>query len=246
MLFRSSSSQKIPEAEIDSLRLQVHARMQIASKMKNQDEAAEELLEAENEANRRLTETRRSYQISKPRGVGLTKQLERDWTAYQREQERLETELFSPFTKEVAETLGIMAEEARIYIDQRRRLKSLINQVAKNQESEVKSEAGMLEKAATDTRRVAIDTARNAIQEFRNIVKKVEIDFAEQDFAYITPQHAEEIRQMYELRIEDVGQRNTESLGRVREMLTSIAENMEQKADTGHLCVTKYGFTKSH
>ena len=233
--FFQSTSQKIPEAEVDSLRLQVYARMKSASKMKNQDEAAEELLEAENEANRRLAEIRRSYQIAKPRGVGLTRQLERDWTAYQREQERLETEFFSPFSKEVAGTLGIMAEEARIYIDQRRRLKSLIDQVAKNREAEVKSEAGLLEKAATDTRRVAIDTARNAIQEFRNIVKKVEIDFAEQDFADISPQHAEEIRQMYEFRIEEVGQRNTESLGRVREMLTSIAENMEQKADTGHL-----------
>ncbi|WP_298268297.1 ATP-binding protein [Geobacter sp.] len=233
--FFQSTSQKIPEAEVDSLRLQVHARMKSASKMDNPDEAAEELLEAENEANRRLAEIRRSYQIAKPRGVGLTKQLERDWAAYQREQERLETELFSPFSKEVAETLGIMAEEARIYIDQRRRLKSLIDQVAKNRETEVKSEAGLLEKAATDTRRVAIDTARNAIQEFRNIVKKVEIDFAEQDFVDISPQHAEEIRQMYELRIEEVGQRNTESLGRVREMLTSIAENMEQKAETGHL-----------
>lgn len=233
--FFQSTSQKIPEAEIDSLRLQVHARMKSASKMDNQDEAAEELLEAENEANRRLAEIRRSYQIAKPRGVGLTKQLDRDWTAYQREQVRLEDELFSPLSKEVAESLGKMAEEARIYIDQRRRLKNLIDQVAKDRESEVKSEASMLEKAAADTRRIAIDTARNAIQEFRNIVKKVEIDFAEQDFADISPQRAEEIRQMYELRIEEVGQRNTESLGRVREMLTSISENMEQTAEIGHL-----------
>ncbi len=233
--FFQSTSQKLPETEIDFLRLQVHARMKSASKMDNQDEAAEELLEAENEANRRLAEIRRSYQIAKPRGVGLTKQLDRDWSAYQREQERLELELFSPLSREVAESLGIMAEEARIYIDQRRRLKNLIDQVAKNRESEVKSEAGMLEKAAADTRRIAIDTARNAIQEFRNIVKKVEIDFAEQDFADISSQHAEEIRQMYELRIEEVGQRNTESLGRVREMLTSISENMEQTAEIGHL-----------
>lgn len=233
--FFQSTLQKLPEAEINSLRLQVHARMKSASKMNNQDEAAEELLEAENEANRRLAEIRRSYQIAKPRGVGLTKQLDRDWSAYQREQERLELELFSPICKEVAESLGKMAEEARIYIDQRRRLKNLIDQVAKNRETEVKSEASMLEKAASDTRRIAIDTARNAIQEFRNIVKTVEIDFAQQDFADISQQHAEEIRQMYELRIEEVGQRNTESLGRVREMLTSISESMEQTADIGHL-----------
>ena len=234
-LFFQNTSQKLPEAEIDSLHLQIHARMGAAIKMDNPDEAAEELLEAENEANHRLTEIRHSYQVVKPRGVGLTKQLDRDWSAYQREQARLDSELFSPFSKDVADSLGKMAEDARIYVDQRRRLKNLIDQVARNREAEVKSEASMLEQSAADTRRIAIDTARNAIQDFRNIVKKVEIDFAEQDFVDIPSQHAEEIRQMYELRIEEVGQRNTESLGRVREMLTSISENLEQTADIGHL-----------
>lgn len=233
--FFQKISQKLPETEVDILRLQIHARMEAASKIKNQDEAAEELLESENEANRRLAEIRNSYQIAKPRGVGLTKQLDRDWSAFQREQERLESELFSPLSKEVAESLGKMAEEARIYIDQRRRLKKLIKQVSDNRESEVKSEASMLEKTAAETRRIAIDTARNAIQEFRNIVKKVETDFAEQDFADISPQHAEEIREMYELRITEVGQKNTESLGRVREMLTSISENLKKTADIEHL-----------
>lgn len=233
--FFQNTSRKLPEAEIDSLRLQVHARMEGASRMENPDEAAEELLEAENEANRRLADIRTSYQIAKPRGVGLTKQLTRDWAAYQREQERLDSELFTPFSKEVAESLGRMAEEARIYIDQRRRLQKLIKQVAVKGESEVKSEAGMLEKAASETRRVAIDTARKAIQEFKNIVRKVEIDFAEQDFTDISPKHAEEIRELYELRIEEVGKRNTESLGRVREMLTSISENLEKTSDIEHL-----------
>jgi len=237
--FFYNTSQHLPETEIDTLRLQVHARMEAASKIVNPDEAAEELLETENEANRRLTEIRNSYQIAKPRGVGLTKQLDRDWSAFQREQERLETELFSPLSKEIAGNLGKMAEEARIYIDQRRRLKNLIKQVADNRELEVKSEANMLERTAAETRRIAINTARNAIQEFRNIVKKVETDFAEQDFADISPQHAEEIREMYEFRIEEVGQRNTESLGRIREMLTSISENLENSADIEHLDIVE-------
>lgn len=235
VLFFQNTSQGLPKAEIDTLRQEVLERMKSASKIDNPDEAAEELLKAENDANQHLAEVRQSYQIAKPRGVGLSKQLDRDWSAYLSEQEHLEAELFSPFSKEVAESLGKMAEEARLYIDQRRRLKSLIDQVVKDKGSDVKSEASMLEKTAANTRRIAINTARNAIQDFRNIVKKVETDFAEQDFEDISSQHAEEIRQMYELRIEEVGKRNTESLGRVREMLTSISENLEQTADVGHL-----------
>ncbi len=233
--FFQKSSQQLPEAELNTLRLKVRTRMDAASKMENPDEAAEELLEAENDANQRLTDLRKSYQIAKPRGVGLTKQLERDWASYQQELSRLEAELFTPFSKEVAETLGRMAEEARVYIDQRRRLSKLIKQTADKRESEVKSEASQVEKTAADTRRIAIDTARNAIQEFRNVVKKVETDFAEHDFIDISPQRAEEIRTLYENQIEVVGQRNAESLGRLREVLTSISENLEKSADVEHL-----------
>lgn len=233
--FFQQATQELPEAEINTLRMQVRARMDSASKMENPDEAAEELLKAESDANRRLSEIRSGYQVAKPRGVGLTKQLDRDWSAYQQEVSRLESEVFSPYAKEVAETLGQMAQEARIYIDQRRRLSKLIKEAAEKRESEVKSEASLVEKTAADTRRVAIDTARNAIQDFRNVVKKVETEFAEQDFVDISPQHAEEIRERYENQIESVGQKNTESLGRLREMLTSISENLEKSADIEHL-----------
>lgn len=233
--FFQNTSQQVPKAEIETLRSQVNGRMAAALKIENPDEAAEELLEAENEANRRIEDIRNSYQIAKPRGVGLTKQLARDWSAYQQEKERLEVELFSPLSKEIADDLGKMAAEARVYIDQRRRLKKLINQVSVNRESEVKTEANMLEKSAAETRRIAIDTAKNAIREFKNVVKKVEVDFAEQDFVDISPQQAEEIRANYELRIEEVGKRNAESLGRIREMLTSISENLENTADIEHL-----------
>ncbi len=234
-IFFQNTTQKLPEAETDSLRLQVNSRMEAASKIKNPDEAAEELLKAESEANQRLSQIRNSYLVARPRGVGLTKTLQRDWDAYVRELKRLDDELFTPISKEVGASLGKMAEEARIYIDQRRRLEKLIRQVADNRESDVKSEAGMLEKTAAETRRIAIDTARKSIQEFRNIVKKVETDFAEQDFTDISSQKAEEMRERYEHRIEEVGQRNTESLGRIREMLTNISENLMKSSDIGHL-----------
>ncbi|XCN73879.1 MAG: ATP-binding protein [Candidatus Electrothrix aestuarii] len=237
--FFQKITQKLPEGEVDVLRLQIHARMKVALTMENQDEAAEELLEAENEANSRLNEIRKNYQVAKPRGIGLTKQLQRDWTAYQQEQERLESEVFSPFSKEVSEGLGKMAEEARLYIDQRRRLKKLIKQVSDNRESKVKSEAAMLEKTAAETRRIAIDTARKSIQEFRNIVKKVEIEFAEQDFSDLSPQSAEAIREKYELQIKEVGQKNTDSLGRVREMLTGISENLQNSGEVEYLDVVE-------
>lgn len=234
-VFFQKTGQKLPETEIAELKKHINVRMNIAAQKDNPDEAAEELLAAENEANHRLLDIRSSYQIAKPRGVALTKQLFRDWTLYQQEQKRLEDEVFAPYARDVADRLGEMAKEARIYIDQRRRLQRLIKQVSDAKQSAVKLEANKLEATAGETRRVAINTARAAIQELQNVITKVDSDFARQDLSTISTDKAEEIRQMYESRIENVGRKNLETLGSLREMLAGIAENIGQKSDVSQL-----------
>lgn len=233
--FFQKTFQQLPEGKVETLRLKVMSKMHVASTVSNPDEAAEKLLEAENYAREELSSIRQDYEIARPRGVSLSKNLEEDWVAFKNEQERLENEVFTPFARGISEELGVIAKEARVYIDQRRRLTDLIKQAANNRSATVKAEARLLEESASKTRRIAIDTARQAIQEFSSTVKNVEIDFAKQDLTDIDSKRAEELREMYESQIQQVGSKNTESLGRIREMLTSISENLENNADVEHL-----------
>lgn len=237
--FFNNVSQRIPDGELETLRSQVRHRMENAAKLSNPDESAEELLSIESDANKRLEAIRTSYLISKPRGVGLNKQLTRDWNAYLSERDRLETQLFEPFSTEVANTLGHMANQARVYIDQRRRLKELIQLTIASNESAVKSEASQVQTSAGDTRRIAINTARKAIQEFKDVVREVEADFSEQDLTVVSQEDVERLRHNYIRRIGDIGKRNADSLGRIREMLTSISENIVQSSDVDHLDIVE-------
>lgn len=233
--FFSKTNEKIPESEIALLGQQVQARMQLASEMTDPDEASRELLDAELEANRKLADLRATYSITRPRGVGLTKQLTRDWEAYQSEQARLETEVFTPFAKNIGETLGSMAEQAKIYIDQRRRLQDLIHRVAEEQNKIMRSEASALQQTTGQTRRAAINTTRSALKELRDAIEAVNDDLAHRDLSDLPSQQIEEIRSNYEQRINTVASKNTEMMGSVRELLTGITESLEQKTEVSQL-----------
>jgi len=233
--FFAKTNEGIPESEAAILGRHVQARMQLASEMTDPDEASRELLDAELEANRKLADLRATYSITRPRGVGLTKQLTRDWEAYQREQARLETEVFVPFAKNIGETLGSMAEQAKIYIDQRRRLQDLIHRVAEEQNKIMRSEASALQQTTGQTRRAAINTARSALKELRDAIEAVNDDLAHRDLSDLPPQQIEEIRTNYEQRINAVASRNAEAMGSVRELLAGIAENLEQKMEVSQL-----------
>lgn len=227
--------EQLPEAEIAALSNHIQARMQVASKMTDPEDASRELLNAELEANNKLSYLRTLYSITRPRGVGLTKQLARDWEAYKREQARLENELFIPFSQNTGATLGSMAEQAKIYIDQRRRLQNLIHSVADEQNKIMRTEALALQQTTGKTRRAAVNAARSALRELRDAIEAVNDDLAHRDLGDLLPQQIEYIRSNYEKRINAVASRNAETLGSVRELLSGITENLEQNMEISQL-----------
>lgn len=229
--FFQRSQQGLPKLEIDNIRNRIKHRMDSAAKISDPDEAAIALMDAEKEANKRLSELQESYRIAKPRGVGLSRQLQRDWEAYTTESQRLENEVFKPFSEEISRQLGDIATQARIYIDQRKRLQSLINELAENEKKSVRSEARSLTNTAEETRKAATKVARDAIHELQNTISKVEAEFASKDFNGLSPEQTEQVRKEFETRIESVSKKNTESLSRIRDVLTSVAENMTTDPD---------------
>lgn len=218
----------LPETELANLRESIKQRMDTAAHMKDPDEASTALLDAERDANRRLSEIRESYRLSKPRGVGLSKPLQRDWNAYSAEIERLDKEVFDPFSSEVAQTLGAVAQEAKLYVDQRKRLSELIKQQAEGGKKLVTQEAGQVRNSANDTRSSALKFARDAIREMQETISSVEVEFAHKDLAGLSENEIERLRDSFEGRIESVGRKNRETLAKVRDMLTAISSNIAQ------------------
>ncbi|ARE41331.1 Exonuclease SbcC [Rhodovulum sp. P5] len=221
----------LPQTELSNLRDMINQRMDAASRMKDPDTASSALLDAEREANRRLSEIRESYRLSKPRGVGLSKALQREWNAYSSEVQRLDHEVFGPFSNEVSQTLGAVAKEAKLYVDQRKRLGALIKQQAESGRKQVTQEAGEVRNSAEETRSSALKFARDAIRNMQETISGVEVDFNQRDLVGLSESELEQLRDSFEGRIEAAGRKNKETLAKIRDMLTAISSNIAHGAD---------------
>jgi len=220
------TSQGLPETEVDELRRKVANRMAAATRLPSPDQAAAALLNAERDALASLTAIQARYRVARPRGVGLSRQLTRDWDAYLTTQERLDREVFEPASREVASTLGKFAVEARLLVDQRKRVQDLLRQLAESSEASVQTNAKAVKESADATSRVALRTASDSVAEMRKAITEVEADFQREDLTELAPKGIEDVRRRLEQRIEEVGRRNTETLARIRDLLTGVAESL--------------------
>ena len=223
---------KLPETELISLQNTIEQRMDCRRKNKRPRRCVLlRLLDAEKEATIRLGKIRESYRVAKPRGVGLSQALQRSWNDYLVELEKLEEEIFEPFSQKIAHTLGAVAKEAKLYVDQRRRLADLITHQAESEKKLITREAGQLRHSVDDTRSAALTFARDAIRELQETITQVEVDFAQKDLVGLSEQDIEHVRNLYETRIESVGRKNTDTLGTIRDMLTAVSSNIRQGLD---------------
>ena len=216
-----------PEIELADLRDSISNQMDTVEKIKDPDEASFALLATEGEANLKIREIRESYRVAKPRGIGLSKPLQRDWDAYAAEVERLEKVVFDPFSVEVARSVNTVACAARIHVDQRKRIGEIIRQQAESWRKAVATEAVQLRKLGNEARASALKIAQDAIRELQETISAVEVDFSRKDLADRSQDEIERLRQAFENRIEVVGRKNRDTLAKAREMLAAVSSDID-------------------
>ena len=197
-------------------------------KIKDPEEASFALLATEDEANLKLKEIRESYRVVKPRGIGLPKPLQRDWSTYAAEIECLEKEFFEPFGTEVTLRINNAATAAKIHIDQKRRLDGAIRRQAETWKKAVESEARQLRKSAKETSSSAIKFACDATQELQKTISAVEVDFAQKNLVDHSYDEIDRLSKTFRNRIETVGRKNRDNIAKAREMLATVSSDIDR------------------
>lgn len=217
---------KLPESQIASLRAQTRSRMEAASKIADQDKAATNLVRAEQEATSALTAIRKDYERKKPSGIALTKSLIADWEGYLAESNRLEKELFGLFEQEVGNTLGEVARQARIYIDQRKRLDERIKTLASERRKQLEQASQMANESASETRRTVTSITEKARLALDETIRNIQADMNRTPIQDMRPEEVEALRAKWENQLTEIETRHRDGLMAARDMLASLAENL--------------------
>lgn len=134
-----------------------------------------ELIEVELNARRELDSVRSSFKIERPRGLGLTSELDRDWRAYLREWERLDKEIFQPAFGELEGIIGEEARKARLEVDSRRRLEQMLNSATEDAREKLEAESNetkqMVSEATTKITKTVQESEARLSQEAKNALE---------------------------------------------------------------------------
>jgi len=216
----------LPSTEVANLLRLTQSRMDAAAKIADQDKAATALIRAEQEAIGSIAQLRQKYTKKRPAGVALGKELQRDWEAYSFERQRLETDVFMPFEQQVASTLGAVAEQARVYVDQRKRLEERIKSLANERKRDLAEAVRQANATATDTRQTVFTITERARLALDETVRSIQADLNRTDLAGMEPERVDEMRRRWEDQLTEIESRHREALMAARDMLASLAENL--------------------
>ncbi len=224
--FSSDLNAGLPEKAVEDLRALTHSRMEAASRIENPDQAADALIKAEQESLTTLNALRERFTRKRPAGVALTKELSRDWDAYRIEKARLDSNLLTPLEEEIAQTLGKVARQARVYINQRKRLEDRIRAVSADRRKQLQDIVTQTEATASDTRKSVLDITQKAMVALESTIEQIEHELKETDLDSLTPQKVETLRKTWENKLTTIEGRHRDALMAARDMLASLAENL--------------------
>ena len=158
--------------------------------------------------------------------VAFGKELQRDWEAYVLERAELENSVFAPFEIEIGKILGDVAEQARVYIDQRKRLENRIKKIADERRKELAAVAQQANVTASDTRDTVFKITERARLALDGTIRSIEADLNRTDLYVLDPEQVDEMRNRWEEQLVEVETRHHDALMAARDMLASLAENL--------------------
>jgi len=202
--------------------------MQRAASISNPDEAAIRLMAVEQEANDELVQLRSKYIIKRPPGVGLPKRLQQDWQTYQEEFARMEESVFVPCANAIVARIGEVAKQAKIYIDQRKRLERQLARLADERKKQLRASINDATKTANTAQAAVLDITKRANAALEGVILDIQAEMNRTPIQELSDAEVEALRVKWESRLNQIEEEHQKGVDAAKEMLSSLANTLNE------------------
>lgn len=225
--FFEASNSGLIKAAVSTLRQEAQATLQAAGSLPDHDQAASALIRAERTALEKMRGLSDKYTCRKPAGIGLSRDLKTRWTAYQTERAQLDEHLFTPFRQEIEEKLGTIARQARIYVNQRRRLDERLTALKEERDKLLQKAVREAKESASETRNTVFEVTQRAVESFDGVYRRIETDLERLNFDALAETEIDTLRQQWEEQLIEIEQKHRDALDAARDMLSALSANLK-------------------
>lgn len=215
--FQQANSEK-PQEEVDTVLNNLNKRIEDAAKKR--DEIA--LLDAELMATRELTALRSKYKVDRPQGIGLSRQLKHDWSAYAAEVERLEKDIFFPTQTKIDKIVTEASQQLKFALDQKQRVELLVNEIVVDAHESTQNEIRATQNTFGRLQDRFKELAQQIEADLDNTATAIKAELTELDVSDKNREQVEVYRRKWERRVDDEAGKFQEVLVHIRTQLESI------------------------
>ena len=228
--FFQGANSRQPEIEIEALLQTAGGRFAALASEVHGDDVAQLVLDLESEIYAGLGDVDDMFRVTRPRGVGLTRQLQRDWEAYQAERERLEQGVFKPAAGRLSELVSQFAVRLRADLDHRRRLDRALKDVGDRERRRTGSVQREARSELEQVQERVLTLTREGLTSVESAIRETVIAFERTNTTTLDAKSFEQLRADLELRITAVAEQEVANLERLREQLKTLGtqEGLEQ------------------
>lgn len=211
-----------PSREANRIRETVAERLASIGEIHDPDRSADALLTLERSARDDLERLERVNTIVRPRGVGLTKSLESDWSAYVRNSERIRRDVIAPAAAEVDRLINEAASDEDTGVDRRRRLLASIE----GRRSRAQTESARLRREITarshELTEEVVGVLRSSLGRLQSEMEDVLADVGRTDTADLADGDVSRLQRVWEGRADEALSTTRETMEALRDQLASL------------------------
>lgn len=208
-----------PKRELEDLLASLEKTLAVAQTLRPTERAASAVIAAEMTGLSQLEALRKRYDITKPRGIALTKRLLRDWDHYRSAHKVVEQDVFEPGRLRLDELCSEAAKVATVAIDRRKRADHALNGAISRSRRLVRDQKTETDHAATSLAERIAQIGREALDETEGVIARSLEILAGLNLSEMSDRQFARERMTLEEEISQTAERRSRLLQSVREIL---------------------------
>ena len=197
-------------------------RVDLALKEEEVGKAAAEFADAESAARAELQSLQKEFEVHRPRGLGLPRELARDVRSYEIERDRLAAEVFEPSSTKIEEILTGAADSQRLTVARRQRFEKGVENATRDSVEQATAERRRLTRASDDAAERSRDLGRSGLRTVEEVVEGVLAEAARTDVSTLEDAEFVRLRSELETRAASAALAQAKALGSVAEQLEEL------------------------
>lgn len=161
--------------------------------------------------------------IIRPRAVGLTKELSRQWASYEVQRKRLEDEVYAPSFERIRASFASAIERLGLASHARQMAYETISELTTERERYLRKLSSEVKSDADGFHERAVQLTKDSIRTVRSTIENKLIDFERQALANMDPDEISRVQVSIENEIREETEKQAELLRRLADHIASVS-----------------------